>query len=293
VERGRIIKTYTGHYYVESPAGLVACKIRGRFKQGRYSLAAGDIVAYERTGSDTGTIEAIEPRRNLLLRPTVANIDQVVFVFAQRDPDPHHLLIDRLLVMAEASHIPILLCLNKIDRREVGQVDWMLPYRNMGYPVVEISCVDGIGIQTLIEGLDPQGVVVLAGPSGVGKSSLLNILLPEYRQETGDVSTKIGRGRHTTRFSQLLPRQGGGYIVDTPGFSTIEFTDIEPPHLGELFREFRPYLGQCKFASCIHQNEPNCAIKNAVANGHISQERYQSYLQILQEITDQRKGIRS
>lgn len=292
LRQGRVIKAYNGYYYVESVTGLVACKIRGRFKKDRYSLTAGDVVDYELTGTDCGTIESIHERRNLLLRPYVANVDQVVFVLAQKDPDPHPVLIDRLLVMAEASHMDILLCLNKIDRRDgKGDIDWMFPYRNMGYPVVEISCWDNRGIEELTAQLHPNGVVVLAGPSGVGKSSLLNLLLPGQALQTGDVSTKIGRGRHTTRHSHLLTRVDGGYIVDTPGFSTIEFADIEPIHLAELFRDFRSYLGQCRYSTCIHQNEPQCAVKDAVADGKIVASRYQSYLQILQEIMNAKKGI--
>lgn len=282
---GRVIKAYNSFFYVLTDDGMVTCKLRGRFKK-RQGVYPGDCVDIERLPDGTGVVEHLLPRTSLVRRPLVANVDQCVLVFAAADPDPHPLLVTRFLVLAECSHLPrILVCINKCDlggRAEA--VEHMC--RAAGYRVLSVSAKTGKDVDVLRQELRAH-TTCFAGPSGVGKSSLLNAVAGLTLQ-TGHVSEKIRRGRHTTRVAELLPYEGG-YIVDTPGFSSMELTGIDEQELPQLFPEMQPYLGLCRFAPCSHSHEPDCAVKEAVAKGFILQERYDAYLAILEEIRNRKK----
>ena len=261
--------------------------MRGKFKKRRQStgVVPGDCVAIELLPDGTGVIEQQLPRVNLLRRSAVANLTQVILTFAAAAPDLHPLLLNRFLVLAEWSGIPkIVICVNKMDLYEGPWQDFLRDYETIGYPVVRVSAQTGQGIDVLRSRLTGE-VSVFAGPSGVGKSSLLNQGNPALTLATGHVSEKIKRGRHTTRGAELLPYEGG-YIVDTPGFSAMEMAELQVTDLPHYFPEFRPYEGACRFSPCSHTHEPGCAVKAAVEEGSITRERYDAYEQILQEVKE-------
>ena len=286
MKQGRVRKAYNSFFYVEDTAGgLVPCKLRGKFKKKR-EICPGDLVDFAPLPDGTGVIEGLRERKSLLLRPRVANVSQVLLVFAARDPDPHPLLLSRFLVLAEWSGIPrIVLCFNKCDLAPAARETWA-GWAGLGYPMYFVSAHTGEGLAELKENFVGQ-VTALAGPSGVGKSSLLNAL-GAGELATGAVSEKIKRGRHTTRVAELLPF-AGGYLVDTPGFSAVTLEAIDPQKLAGYFPEMRPYLGECRFSPCSHSHEPGCAVKDAVSAGAILPERYEAYLSILQEIQNRKK----
>ena len=287
---GIVVKAYNSYYYIQSGSRIVTCNLRGRFKKGRFSLIVGDEVTYTLTGPEKGIIEEILPRRSMLKRPMVANIDQVVVTFAAVNPDINPSLVDRFLVIAEFSELEIILCINKIDLADTEVLAKLVErYKQIGYKVLTIAAKLGTGIEQLHTQLHGK-ITVFAGPSGAGKSTILNAIQPGLELTTGEVSHKIGRGKHTTRFAELLPFEGGGFVVDTPGFSFTEFNDMEENHLMDYFPEIFPIAPKCKFSTCIHYKEPQCAVKQAVAEGLIHAERYQSYLEILTEIRENKKG---
>lgn len=284
---GRVIKAYNSFFYVATSEGLISSKLRGKFKKTRKStgVVPGDRVAVELLPDGTGVIERLLPRMNLLRRPAVANLTQVVLTFAAAQPDLHPLLLNRFLVLAEWSGIKkIILCINKMDLYAGDGASFLALYEDIGYPVLRVSAHTGEGLAALREHLCGE-TSVFAGPSGVGKSSLMNAIDPSLALQTGEVSDKIKRGRHTTRVAELLP-YAGGYVVDTPGFSAMELTELDTAVLPDCFPEFRPYLGHCRFQPCSHSHEPDCAVKAAVASGAIAEERYQAYLSILSEIKE-------
>lgn len=289
--RGVITKAYNSFYYVQTDNNVTMCTLRGRFKKERFTLFVGDEVEYEATGQQKGIIEHIVPRRSMLKRPMVANVDQVILTFAASNPDVNPVLIDRFLVIAESSSLDIVLCINKIDLANVDEVTPIIDlYRHIGYRVISVSAKSLIGINDLKNELYGR-ISVFAGPSGVGKSTILNTLEPGLKLNTGKVSEKIGRGKHTTRFAELLPLSGGGFVVDTPGFSFTDFSDIPAEELMYCFPEISELATKCKFASCLHLREPQCAVKQALSDGIISEQRYNSYLEILQEIQKNKKGF--
>lgn len=284
---GRVIKAYNSFFYVATSEGLISSKLRGKFKKTRKStgVVPGDRVAVELLPDGTGVIERLLPRMNLLRRPAVANLTQVVLTFAAAQPDLHPLLLNRFLVLAEWSGIEkIILCINKMDLYVGDGASFLALYEDIGYPVLRVSAHTGEGLAALREHLCGE-TSVFAGPSGVGKSSLMNAIDPSLALQTGEVSDKIKRGRHTTRVAELLP-YAGGYVVDTPGFSAMELTELDTAVLPDCFPEFRPYLGHCRFQPCSHSHEPDCAVKAAVASGAIAEGRYQAYLSILSEIKE-------
>ncbi len=284
---GRVIKAYNSFFYVATSEGLISSKLRGKFKKTRKStgVVPGDRVAVERLPEGTGVIEQLLPRTNLLRRPAVANLTQVVLTFAAAQPDLHPLLLNRFLVLAEWSGIEkIMICVNKMDLLDGPWEAFLSAYERIGYPVLRVSAHTGAGIEELRDRLRGE-ISVFAGPSGVGKSSLMNVIDPSLSLQTGKVSDKIKRGRHTTRVAELLPYEGG-YIVDTPGFSAMELMELDTADLPDCFPEFRPYLGACRFQPCSHSHEPGCAIKEAVEKGAIDEERYQAYLNILSDIKE-------
>ena len=287
----QVIKMYNGFYYlqVEGQVELLSCRLRGRIKRNKGAVVTGDYVEYQMLEDGTGVIESCLPRRTLLKRPAVANIDQVLITFAARQPDLNQLLLNRFLVLAEWSGIPeIVICINKCDLLE-EKADFLQDYVQAGYKLLMVSAQEGQGIQEL-KNLLAGRVTVFAGPSGVGKSSLLNAVDSNLELATGKISDKIKRGKHTTRAACLLPLPEGGTVVDTPGFSAAELENIDKAQLAHYFPEFRPYIEKCYYNTCTHSHEPDCAVKEAVAAGAICQARYEAYLNILQTINERKKA---
>lgn len=287
LEEGRVIKAYNSFFYVQTGNELVSCKLRGKFKKTRksQSVVPGDKVLIGRLPDGTGVVEEQLPRESLLRRPAVANVTQVILTFAAAQPDLHPLLLNRFLVLAEWSGLKnILICVNKADLYAGNMAEFLKLYEEAGYKVLRVSAKENQGIDELRQALAGE-TTVFAGPSGVGKSSLLNVIDEHLQLATGSVSDKIKRGRHTTRVAELLPYEGG-FIVDTPGFSAMELGEIPLEELANFFPEFRPYLGQCRFAPCSHTHEPDCGIKEALAAGEIAQERYEAYEAIYKEIQE-------
>ena len=279
--KGRVIKNYNGYYYVDvGRENLVECRRRGKLLKAK--ILVGDELEITELGQDKGVIEALLPRRNQIRRPAVANIDQLLVIMAAQSPDPNRFLVDKMLMTCEYGGIHPTLCFNKCDLDRDTAEAYKAFYERCGYDVYLVSAKTGEGLDTL-RALLPHRMTAFAGPSGVGKSSLLSQLLGRKDLSVGAVSEKIKRGRHTTRVAELLPF-AGGYIVDTPGFSSMELDGIDKLLLPSYFPEFRPYLGHCRFSPCSHSHEPDCAVKDAVAAGSIPQERYDAYLSILEEI---------
>ena len=287
----QVIKMYNGFYYLQvaGQEELLSCRLRGRIKRNKGAVVTGDYVEYQMLEDGTGVIERCLPRRTLLKRPAVANIDQVLITFAARQPDLNQLLLNRFLVLAEWSGIPeIVICINKCDLLE-EKADFLQDYVQAGYKLLMVSAQEGQGIQEL-KNLLTGRVTVFAGPSGVGKSSLLNAVDSNLELATGKISDKIKRGKHTTRAACLLPLPEGGTVVDTPGFSAAELENIDKAQLAHYFPEFRPYIEKCYYNTCTHSHEPDCAGKEAVAAGVICQARYEAYLNILQTINERKKA---
>lgn len=286
MEKGRIIKATNGFFYIEVDRKLISAKLRGKLKKGE-SVVPGDWVNFMRLPDGTGVIENLLPRRNLLKRPAVANIDQLMLVLAAAQPDFHAGLLDKFLVLAEWSYIPgIIIVINKIDLAPLPKI--LSLYEKIGYPVLGVSAEQGTNMAA-IKNLLSGKLTAFAGSSGVGKSSLLNCIEAKLGRTVGAVSEKIRRGRHTTRLTELLPYDDG-YLIDTPGFSAINFVDIDKFMLAACFPEFRRYIGKCRFSPCEHTHEPDCAVKNAVKQGTIAESRYGSYVQIIGEIGQ--KGVK-
>ena len=287
----QVIKMYNGFYYLQvaGQEELLSCRLRGRIKRNKGAVVTGDYVEYQMLEDGTGVIESCLPRRTLLKRPAVANIDQVLITFAARQPDLNQLLLNRFLVLAEWSGIPeIVICINKCDLLE-EEADFLQDYVQAGYKLLMVSAQEGQGIQEL-KNLLTGRVTVFAGPSGVGKSSLLNAVDSNLELATGKISDKIKRGKHTTRAACLLPLPEGGTVVDTPGFSAAELENIDKAQLAHYFPEFRPYIEKCYYNTCTHSHEPDCAVKEAVEAGAICQARYEAYLNILQTINERKKA---
>lgn len=293
---GRVLKNYNGYYYVVTPERVeYTCKLKGKLKQNRFSLATGDLVEFELNPKveGEGMILKILPRKNFLVRPTMANLDLFVLTMACATPDFTPIIADKLLLLAEQAKIPVVLVLNKMDLVAPEVVEEIAAtYRKIGYEVYPIAAQQGLGIEPLRERLRGQ-ICAFGGPSGVGKSSTINAIDPTVELRTGQVSEKIGRGKHTTRFAELLPFDGG-YIADTPGFGNLYLEGLEKEQVPLYFREFAEYEHTCKFCPCSHTHEPICGVKEAVANGDIAASRYESYTNILAELKElqEREGKR-
>ena len=290
--QGRIIKGIAVFYYVNVVEfGVYECKAKGIFRKEKQKPLVGDNVEIEVLDEETmtGNITALLPRKNELIRPAVANIDQALVVFAVTRPSPHFNLLDRFLVMMERQDIPVVLCFNKEDIAEDEQVEKLRSvYEGCGYPCVFTSALEERNIEKIKELLKGK-TTVIAGPSGVGKSSLINILNPDAKMETGDISSKIERGKHTTRHSELFTIAQDSYIMDTPGFSSLYVNDFEKEELKYYFPEFDPYEGTCRFLGCDHVHEPDCAVKAAVEAGEIHEIRYKDYLEMYEELKSKRR----
>lgn len=279
---GVVLKGYSGHYYVQEGDNLWECSLRGRFRITKQTFLPGDKVKITCLKDGKGVIEEVLPRQNQLMRPPIANVEQALLVFAIHQPEPNWSLLDRMLILVEASGMTPLICFNKGDLR-FPEDEEILQYYATIYPLVITSAKKGVGIDKL-ETLLKDKITVLAGPSGVGKSSLLNGLQPGLALKTGEVSEKIHRGRHTTRHVELMPLQIGGLVADTPGFSSLDLPLMQREELAGFFPEFNQYEGKCKFTGCLHTQEPKCAVIDAVEAGAIFPRRYENYLAFLIEV---------
>ncbi len=287
MEEYRIIKALSGFYYVQTEDGVVECRARGRFRRQDQSPLVGDFVRITRQG-DKGVLEALLPRKNAFVRPAVANIDQLVVLASCAIPVTEPFLIDRVLAVAQLQSVPALVVVNKDDLAPAQPLAEI--YRRAGVPVLVTSAETGEGIEALREALAGK-LSCLTGNSGVGKSSLLNRVCPQLRLPVGEVSEKLGRGRHTTRHIELYSLGNGTFVADTPGFSAFDTERMELVHKEQLqyaFPEFAPYLGHCQFPDCAHRKEPGCALRKALAEGKIGQTRYDSYKR-LYELASQLK----
>jgi ribosome biogenesis GTPase len=289
---GKIIKGIGGFYYVVCENGVTyECKAKGVFRNRKIKPLVGDNVEIEILDAEKnlGNIEDILPRFNWLNRPAVANVDQTVIIFAVSAPAPNFNLLDRFLINMEQHEVPTIICFNKIDLEGFRQSeDICRSYTKSGYEVLFISAESGYGINTL-EAVIKGKTTVFAGPSGVGKSSTLNSLFPDANVQTGGLSEKIQRGKHTTRYSELMFVDDDTYIMDTPGFSSLYTEGIEAEDLKLYFPEIAAYTGTCKFNMCNHISEPGCLVKEAVGDGRISKMRYDDYVMIYNELKEKRK----
>lgn len=267
------------------------CKAKGVFRNRGVKPLVGDDVEFSILDEkdQEGNIDAILPRKNELIRPAAANVDQAMVVFALSHPAPNFNLLDRFLLMMERQNMPVILCFNKADQ-EQGQDGWdfMGSYRKAGYQVLSISALEKDGVEE-VRRLLAGKTTVLAGPSGVGKSTLTNALYPQAEMETGEISKKIQRGRHTTRHSELFWIGEDTYMMDTPGFSSLYVEDLEPEELKNYFPEFAPFEDQCRFLGCVHVGERECGVKEAVEAGKIAGSRYDNYLLMYQELKNKRR----
>ncbi len=296
---GKIVRGVGGFYYVHAGDGLLyECRAKGIFRKENVKPLVGDDVEISVIDADerTGNVDALLPRRNELVRPAAANVDQALLVFSVARPNPNFGLLDRFLITMEKQEIPVVLCFNKTDLAKEGQIEELCGiYRDSGCRICFASARAGEGL-TEIRALLDHKTTVLAGPSGVGKSTLTNSFFPEERMQTQEISRKANRGKQTTRHTELLvlPPAGEGsssesYLLDTPGFSSLYLEGIEYEELKEYFPEFRPYASSCRFSSCMHLKEPDCAVKKAVEEGKIHQSRYESYRALCEELKETRR----
>lgn len=280
--KGKIIKGIGGLYFVDTDKGVLECSVRGIFRKNKITPTVGDYVEISLLDNNSGVIENILERKNILIRPRVANIDCAVITFAIKSPNINIDLLDRFLILAESQNIEnIVICINKFDLANEDDIDLLKNVYNNIYPIVFTSTFKNIGIEELKDIINNK-VTVFAGPSGVGKSSLINSILPKASLKTGDISKKIERGKHTTRQVELLQCWDNTYIVDSPGFTSLSIDFIDN-NLDYYFKEFREFLGECKFSDCKHIHEPNCAIKNQI-DKKISKDRYDRYVSLLKEL---------
>ena len=286
---GRIVKALSGFYYVQTGQERIACKARGRFRLDGTSPLVGDRVLCSREKDGSGRIDRVLERRNWFVRPAVANIDALIFIAANVNPVTDPFLIDRVSVIAAEAGCELIVCVNKTDLDAGAQLEEI--YRRAGFAVVCTSAETGAGVEQLRQLLQGK-VSAFTGNSGVGKSSLLNRLLPGAALPTAEVSEKLGRGKHTTRHVELFPLGAESYVADTPGFASFELEMMKPIAKEQLqrdFPEFRPYLDGCRFLDCSHRREPDCAVRAALEAGEIGESRYRSYLR-LYELSAQHKS---
>lgn len=290
--QGKIVKGISGFYYVHVvESGIYECKAKGIFRQQKMKPLVGDDVEIDIISEEkkTGNVAAILPRKNALIRPAVANVDQALLIFAAASPNPNFNLLDRFLVMMGRQDVPVILCFNKCDLiTEEQQQEIASIYEASGCKILFVSAKKELGLKELQEILEGKTTTV-AGPSGVGKSSLINLLAPEACMETGEISKKIERGRHTTRHAELIQLKGDGYIMDTPGFSSLYLPEMEKEELQDCYPEFASFEPYCRFQGCSHISEPDCGVKEALSEGKIHPVRYENYCQLYGELKDRKK----
>ncbi len=287
--RGKIIRGVGGFYYVycSQNGRIYQCRARGLFRlTGTKPLVGDDVVFFETMDTDienSGQIGEVLERRNALIRPEAANVDQALIFFALKNPDPSFLLLDRLLIFLALQNVPAMIAFNKADLFPEGKEEIRRAYAGCGAPLLFVSNHTGEGMEELRAGLKGR-TTILAGPSGAGKSTLTNLLLGEGRMEVGELSRKTRRGRQTTRHTELSPLPGGGFLLDTPGFSSLSVFGLKRNELGSYYPEFSPYLGKCYYGDCVHMREPDCAVRGAVKEEKIPKLRYMNYKQLFEEI---------
>lgn len=286
----QIRKALSGFYYVYDEGKVVQTRGRGVFRNRGINPLVGDFVEYVVEGDNDGTLTKVLPRMNELVRPPIANVDQALLVFSVKEPNFNTILLDRFLVVLESFHVQPVICLTKLDLLTDAEYEKIAEYRKqyeaIGYTIVE-TFKDDPSLLNKIEPLLTGKTTVLAGQSGVGKSTLLNTLMPELDLKTGVISNALGRGKHTTRHVELI-EVAGGLVADTPGFSSFDFDTIEKEELTSCFPDLQKASENCKFRGCLHVKEPKCEVKNLVETGSIQQYRYDHYLQFLQEIIDRK-----
>jgi len=287
---GKIVKALSGFYYVKNGESIVQCRGRGVFRKKNISPLVGDEVVYQAENAEEGYILEIKERKNELIRPPIANVDQAFLVFSAIEPDFNAALLDRFLVLIESKEIVPIIIITKMDLVDPSIKlkidDYMDVYRKIGYDIIITSSKTKEGIEALYPFIDGK-ISLFAGQSGVGKSSLLNALRPELQLKTNDISQHLGRGKHTTRHVELLEVKHG-LVADTPGFSSLEFIDIELEDLPFCFPEIRREGEKCKFRGCLHDREPKCAVKQAIEQEEIAEFRYNHYKSFLDEIRDRK-----
>lgn len=297
---GLIVKALSGYYYVKpegsAPGEAIQCRGRGIFKKKGLTPLVGDRVVYTPTENGEGTVDEILPRVTELVRPPIANARLAVLLFSLKEPDLNLSLLDKFLVHIEHAGLKALICLTKEDllgeeeesretevTRQVKEL-----YEGIGYDVIITSSVTGLGTDDVRSSLAGE-ISVFSGQSGVGKSTLLNAMLPGLSLETSEISLKLGRGRHTTRHVELIELENGGYVADTPGFSQLDFLELGVEELSSCFREFRELADDCKFRGCSHLHEPGCRVREALESGEVASSRYEHYMQFQQEMKDKKR----
>lgn len=285
---GLVLRCVSGFYYVEIGDTVVMCRARGAFRRQGLTPVAGDRVVVTVCAAGEGIVESVLPRKNCLVRPPVANVDVLVTVASVREPETNTLVLDKMIAIAEKQEICPVVVISKTDLADPTELE--MTYRKAGLECYSVSVRHPQTLEPLRRRLTGQ-VSVFTGNSGVGKSSILNGLEPGLVLETGDISRKLGRGRHTTRTASLY-RLADGYLVDTPGFSSLDMEQVEPirkEELADCFREFSPYFGRCRFSGCAHFKEPGCAVRQAVEMGEIAPSRYQSYVTLYEAVKDKKE----
>ena len=289
--QGHIIKGYSGFYYVARENNIYECSLRGKNRKSKSDFLPGDIVEFEAINEEKGVIERVLERKNQLIRPAIANVEQIVIVTSAKDPQPDLMFVDRMSVIALYNKLEPIVCFSKGDLLNEAEKQSLLDiYKNSGFTVIFTSVINGEGIDELKRLLQGK-ISVFAGNSGVGKSSLVNRVTNQDFSQIGEISAKLKRGKHTTRHVELFALDEEGFIADTPGFSALSLPEgIKREQLGRFFPDFMEYLEKCRFNTCLHNSEPDCAVKEAVHLGFIAQSRYENYLILLNEVIAQERS---
>jgi ribosome biogenesis GTPase len=286
--KGLIVKGIGGFYYVKTEAGVIQTRGRGIFKKNGTTLMVGDNVDIEILADGDGVINTIEKRKNVFERPPIANVDTFVIVFSVTKPKPNFDVIDKFLIMAENNDVEAILCMNKCDLGSAAVQSEIIARYEKAYPVIAVSGKTGKGMDRLLRAIEGKRSA-LAGPSGVGKSTITNMIIPEAAMETGNISQKTSRGKHTTRHVEIFQLPYGGMIYDTPGFTSFDITGVSCEELDSLYPEIEALRGNCRFDDCRHLKEPDCAVRRAVEEGSLDRERYESYVRNFEELKEKNR----